>query len=63
MADFAKVAKSPLYSTLACKATAHRCEAAAHGLRQHAAGPWTRGDGPAERQRLRLRLRPLRPWQ
>ena len=61
MAISPKVAKSPLYPTLACEATAHSHEAAAQGLRLHAAGPWTGGDGTAARQRLRLRLRPLQP--
>ena len=60
MAISPKVAKSTVYSIRVRKATAHRREAATHGIRLHAAGPWTGGDGPDEQQRLWLRLRPLR---
>ena len=41
-------------------ATAHRREAAAHGLRLHALGPRTGGDGAAAGQPLQLPSRPLR---
>ena len=57
MADRAKVAKSAVYPILACETTAHRHAVAARGLRQHAAGPRTGGDGAAAPRPLRqLRL-------
>ena len=42
-------------------ATARRLTTAARGLRLHAAGQWTGGDGSAARRLLRLLLQPLRP--
>ena len=47
MADHAKVAETAVYPILACEATAHRHAVAARGLRLHAAGPRTGGDGAA----------------
>ena len=53
MADRAKVAESAFYPILTCEATAHRHAVAARGLRLHAAGPRTGGDGDAAPRPLR----------
>ena len=53
MADRAKVAESAVYPILACEATAHRHAVAARGLRLHAVGPRTGGDGAAAPRPLR----------
>ena len=53
MADRAKVAESAVYPILACEAIAHRHAVAARGLRLHAVGPRTGGDGDAAPRPLR----------
>ena len=53
MADHAKVAETAVYPILACEATAHRHAVAARGLRLHAVGPRTGGDGAAAPRPLR----------
>ena len=53
MADRAKVAETAVYPIRACEATAHRHAVAARGLRLHAAGPRTGGDGAAAPRPLR----------
>ena len=53
MADRAKVAETAVYPVLVCEATAHRHAVAARGLRLHAAGPRTGGDGAAAPRPLR----------
>ena len=55
----AKVAKTALYPDCAHASVARLQIAAADRLRQHAAGPWTGGDGPAALRPLRLLLPPL----
>ena len=59
MADRAKVAESAVYPILACEATAYRRAVAARGLRLHAAGPRTGGDGDAAPRPLRQLRRRL----
>ena len=49
----AKVAKTALYPACAHASVARLQIAAADRLRQHAAGPWTGGDGPDASQPLR----------
>ena len=61
MADLHKTTKSTIYPMRVHRVTAHRRTVAARGLQLHALGSWTRADGAAARQRLRQRLRPLRP--
>ena len=53
MADRAKVAETAVYPVLVCEATAHRHTVAAGGLRLHAAGHRTGGDGTAAPRPLR----------
>ena len=53
MADRAKVAETAVYPVLVCEATAHRHAVAARGLRLHAVGPRTGGDGDAAPRPLR----------
>ena len=53
MADRARVADAAVYPSLAGEAPAHRRAVAARGLRLHAAGPRTGGDGAAAPRPLR----------
>jgi len=53
MAYRANTAKSTVYPKRVCETTAHRLAVTARGLRLHAAGPRTGGDGAAAPRPLR----------